>query len=190
MNDVATEPPRTEKWRRVVCGAAGVIVMAGATLRAHSGPPYPIVSDRVVGAYQISIWTDPDATDDGSAAGKFWVMMQPARAGAIPPDTRVSVAIRPLDRPGAVKTALAAPVDKMNRDAGRQFVALLMDHEGPYGVRVAVEGPLGTAELNSDVSATYDLRPAPILMALYVMPFLLVGFLWVKLLVHRRRRVA
>ena len=31
-----------------------------------------LVADRVVGAYQISIWTDPDATDDGSAAGKFW----------------------------------------------------------------------------------------------------------------------
>ncbi len=175
------------QWLRVVCGTVSVIVMAGAALRAHSGPPYPIVSDRVVGAYQISIWTDPDATDDGSAAGKFWVMMQPARAGAIPSDTRVSVAIRPLDRLGAAMTGEAAPV---NRDAARQFIALVMDHEGHYGVRVAVEGPLGTAELNSDVDATYDLRPAPILMVLYVMPFLLVGFLWVKLLVRRRRGVA
>ena len=175
---------------RVVCGTVSAIVMAGAVLRAHSGPPYPIVSDRVVGAYQISIWTDPDATDDGSAAGKFWVMMQAARAGAIPRDSRVTVAIRPLDRPGAAITGAAAPMDTVNRDAARQFIALVMDHEGRYSVRVAVEGPLGTAELNSNVDATYDLRPAPILMVLYVMPFLLVGFLWVKLLVRRRRGVA
>ena len=170
-------------WLRVFFGTVSVIVMAGAALRAHSGPPYPIVSNRVVGAYQISIWTDPDATDDRSAAGKFWVMMQPARAGAIPPDTHVSVAIRPLDRPGAVITGAAAPV---NRDAARQFIALVMDHEGPFGVHVAIDGPLGQADVDASADATYDLRPRPILMVVFVMPFLLVGFLWGKLLIRRR----
>ena len=168
--------------------AATVAVMAlvSAALGAHSGPPYPIVSDRIAGAYRISIWTDPDATDDGSAAGQFWVMMQPARPGAIPPGTHVSVTIQPVDRPGIAKTGAATPV---NGDAARQFVALVMDHEGRYGVRVAIAGPLGTAALGADVDATYDLRPAPILLALYVLPFLLVGFLWVKLLVRRRMHV-
>ena len=39
---VASTPP----WLRVVCMTVGVITVAGATLHAHSGPPYPIVSDR------------------------------------------------------------------------------------------------------------------------------------------------
>lgn len=162
------------------------MALVSAALRAHSGPPYPIVSNRVAGAYQLSIWTDPDTTDDGSAAGRFWVTLQPARAGAVPPGTHVSVAIRPLDRPGAVITGAAAPVDTAHRDAARQFIALVMDHEGPFGVHVAIDGPLGRAEVDTSADATYDLRPRPILMVVFVMPFLLVGFLWGKLLIRRR----
>ena len=44
-----------------------------------------------------------------------------------------------------------------------------------------------SAEVEANVDATYDLRPAPIMMAVYLMPFVLVGFLWVKLLVRRRQ---
>jgi len=41
---------------------------------------YSFPADRLSpGQYKISIWTDPDATDDGSAAGKFWVMVDPAQ---------------------------------------------------------------------------------------------------------------
>ena len=163
-----------------------VIAVSQAVASAHSGPPFPILSERVAGPYRISIWADPDATDDRSAAGQFWVMLQPARsdtAPAIPAGTRVEVAINPLDRPGAEQAGRAAPV---NADAARQFVALLMDHEGPFGVRVTVDGPLGAAAVEASTDATYDLRPRPILLALFVLPFLLVGFVWGKLLVRRR----
>jgi hypothetical protein len=162
-----------------------VIASAQAVASAHSGPPFPILSDQLSGAYRISIWADPDATDDGSAAGQFWVMLQPARAdaAAIPADTRVEVAIRPLDRPAAAQSGRAAPV---NADPARQFVALLMDHEGSFGVRVTVDGPLGAADVQASTDATYDLRPRPMLLALFVLPFVLVGFVWGKLLIRRR----
>jgi hypothetical protein len=163
-----------------------VIAAAQAVLHAHSGPPFPILSDQIAGPYRISIWADPDATDDGSAAGQFWVMLQPAGAATgpvIPAGTRVEVGITPLDRAGAAQSGRAAPV---NADAARQFVALLMDHEGPFGVRVTVDGPLGAADVQASTDATYDLRPRPILLALFVLPFLLVGFVWGKLLVRRR----
>ena len=168
-------------WTCVLVLAAAQVVM-----HAHSGPPFPILSDQIAGAYRISIWADPDATDDGSAAGQFWVMLQPARADAgpaIPAGTRVEVAIRPLDRPGGAQSGGAAPV---NADPARQFVALLMDHEGPFGVRVTVDGPLGAADVQASTDATYDLRPRPILLILFVLPFLLVGFVWGKLLIRRR----
>jgi hypothetical protein len=161
-----------------------LIALAGGVLQAHSGPPFPIVTDRVVAAYRISLWADPDATDDGSAAGQFWVMLQPARPGeSIPPGTRVEVTIRPLDREGDGRSGRAAPI---NADAARQFVALGMDHEGPFGVHVAIDGPLGNADVDASTDATYDLRPRPILMFVFVMPFLVVGFVWGKLLIRRR----
>jgi hypothetical protein len=61
-----------------------------------------------------------------------------------------------------------------------------MDHEGRFHVRVEIGGPLGAASVDAEVNATYDLRPAPYMLALYVAPFLLVGLLWGRVLVHRR----
>jgi hypothetical protein len=153
-------------------------------VQAHSGPPFPIVSDRVVGAYNVSIWTDPDATDDQSPAGKFWVTLQPAgRAAAIPASTQVRVSIAPLDRAGSERSAQA---ERLNADVQRQFAALVMDHEGRFSVHVKIDGPLGAADVDATTDATYDLRPRPILTLLFVAPFLLVGFVWGKLLIARK----
>lgn len=164
--------------------ALTAIVCWSAGLAAHDGPPFPIVSDRVSGAYVISIWTDPDATDDGSAGGQFWVRLdRSARGGPLPRDTTVTVAVRPLGRPGAELTAMADPV---RGNVTNQFAALVMDHEGPFGVRVTIGGPLGGATVESTVDATYDLRPPPYMIAWYLMPFVLVAVLWTKLLLRRR----
>lgn len=152
---------------------------------AHSGPPFPIVSDRVVGPYQLSVWTDPDATDNGTPAGQFWVMLTLADGSSVPPDTQALIAVRPADRTAGARTADTAAV---KGEAGRRFAAVLLDHEGPYIVHITVTGSRGTAAVDAGVDATYDLRPARWLLALYVMPFLAVGFLWTKLLLSRRRR--
>ena len=131
------------------CWTVAGVMAAGAAAGAHSGPPFPIVSNRTVGAYVVSLWADPDASDDGSAAGRFWVMLDPAHRGAsLPPDTRVTVQIWPVGRQGSVRMANADPVA---RDVSRQFVALVMDHEGHYAARVTIQGPLGPAEVETEV---------------------------------------
>lgn len=167
-------------------GGLALTVALGATPTwAHSGPPYPIVSNRVVGAYKVSIWTDPDASDDRSPEGKFWVTLEPSSRGAsIPADTQARLSIRPIDREGPIETAAAAPVDG---DPSQQYIAFLMDHEGRFGVHLTVGGALGRAEIDAEVEATYDSRPPPSTLVLYAIPFLLVGLLWTKLLRQRRR---
>jgi len=155
---------------------------------AHSGPPYPIVSNRVLGAYSVSIWTDPDTTDNGKPGGQFWIELEPADGKtAIPPGTQATIVIRPLDREGLPSTGRADPI---KGNSARQFIALLMDHEGPFAVHLRIDGPLGPATVDSQVDATYDLRPAAWLIALYMFPFVAVGALWGKLLLRRRRRRA
>lgn len=166
-----------------VFSVAAVFAASATALRAHSGPPFPIVSDQAAGPYKISVWTDPDATDDGTRGGQFWVTIEMANGIGPPADTRARVTIRPLDRPGAELSGDAAPVAG---NVSRQFVALLMDHEGRFDVRTAITGSVGSATVDAWVDATYDLRPAPILLALYLMPFLVVGVLWIKLLRQRR----
>jgi len=151
---------------------------------AHSGPPYPIISKQAGGAYQVSLWTDPDATDDRTAGGQFWVVIEPGGASPIAPETRARVSIKPLDRDQPFAEAQATPVDG---DVTRQYAALVMDHEGPFAVRVIVDGPSGAMTLDTRVDATYDLRPPLPLLAVYLLPFLAVGFLWTLRLVRRRR---
>jgi hypothetical protein len=63
-----------------------------------------------------------------------------------------------------------------------------MDHEGPYAVRVSIQGGAGAASVEADVEATYDLRPPRFMLAVYLTPFLLIGWLWTKLLIRRRHR--
>jgi hypothetical protein len=170
------------KGRLIVLAVA--LLAAPSSARAHDGPPFPIVSERTAGAYVISVWTDPDTTDDGSPGGQFWVTLRRADdESPVPVGTTATVSIEPLDRSRPVRTGRAEPLD--GRSA-QHFVALVMDHEGQFAVRVEVLGPLGSARVESQVEATYDLRPSPFLLLVFIIPFLLVGFLWLKLLLRRR----
>ena len=167
------------------------LVCASTAVRAHSGPPFPIVTDAVRGPYTISIWTDPDATDDGSAGGQFWVVLGLTKPSSVPPDTRVTVFAHPAVPPDkygqrSPRAALRATAVPVRNDMGNQFAALVMDHEGPYEIRVEIDGPLGSAVVDSRVDATYDLRPPPYMLIWYLFPFLLIGFLWTRLILRRR----
>lgn len=165
-------------------GSAFLSLVVGAPVAGHSGPPFPIVSDRIVGAYSISVWTDPDATDDGTRGGRFWVVAHSAGGAEPPADTRVSVAVRPLDRSRGAQEASATPEQGA---ASRYFAAVAFDHEGDWQVDVRVEGPMGSASISAQVAATYDLRPPVLALPFLVLPFLLIGLLWLKALSVRRR---
>jgi hypothetical protein len=162
------------------CAAA---LLWPSTLAAHDGPPFPIVSDRRGGAYTISVWTDPDTTDDGSPGGQFWIVLG-AQRGEVPAGTHVTISVTPLEPVGAPRSMSAAP---QRGDTATQYAELTLGQEGRYAVRVAIDGPLGDAAIESEVTATYDLRPPLFAVVLYIAPFVLVGLLWTKLLIRRRR---
>ena len=170
--------------RALPIGLVMAIVASSRLLDAHSGPPYPIVTDRAAGPYVVSIWTDPDTTDDGSAGGQFWVRIHPAGTEVrLPPETRARLTITPLTPDGPARSASTSPV---RGDPTNQFAAVVMDREGRYAVRVTIEGPLGAAAVDASVEATYDLRPPRPLFLLYLLPFVLAGLLWGRLLIRRR----
>jgi hypothetical protein len=179
--------------RRALIVAIAVLVAQRISL-AHSGPPFPIVTDMVRAPYTISIWTDPDATDDGSRGGQFWVVlaMTPKEA-RIPPETRVTVSARRITQAPSINgnqstrswiRGVAAPV---RGDLGNQFAALRLTREGLYDVHVDIDGPRGHAVVDSRIEVTYDARPPAYMLVWYLVPFLVAGFLWTRLLLHRRR---
>ena len=169
---------------RVACLSL-VLLLAATTAPAHDGPPFPILSDSRVGAYIVSVWTDPDTTDDRTPGGQFWVMLARAKDDdPVPPDTRVTITAVPLDRTGDPVRTQAAPVPGQ---PGTLFGAVVLDHEGRFRVQVEIDGPAGPAAVEGDVDATYDLRPPPLMLLVYLLPFLAVGVLWGKLLLRRHR---
>jgi hypothetical protein len=165
-------------------GVSFMLTAFSARVSGHSGPPYPILSDQVAGPYLISVWTDPDTTDDGSRGGQFWIRIHLADGGEVPPKTHATVSISAVDRLESAREGSASPV---RGDITNQFAAMEMDHEGSFGVLVRIEGPRGRATVTSSVDATYDLRPPRWLFLLYLAPFVLVGLLWGRLIVRRRR---
>lgn len=149
---------------------------------AHDGPPYPIVSDRRAGPYVMSVWTDPDTTDDETPGGQFWVTFTGASADGPGRDVHVTISATPL-RGGPERTVEAAA-----NNSGAHFGALVLDHEGRFRIDVRARGAEGDGDVSAEVDATYDLRPAPFVVVLYIVPFVLAGALWARLLMRRRRR--
>ena len=150
------------------------IAACGRAAEAHDGPPFPIVSDQRAGAYVVSIWTDPDATDDGSAGGQFWVQLQLAEGeAAVPATTRATVGVRPVVRTAPMLSARTEPV---RGDVTNQFAAVVIDREERFAVEVTIDGPAGPAMVMAEVDATYDLRPPPFMLAVYALPFFSPAF--------------
>ena len=161
----------------VLVGSVVVLLFTSGPALGHAGPPIPLVSNRIVGPYKVSIWADPDSTDDGTAAGRFWITLARRRRRA-----RGAGRDQPLDRAGPT---IGATAQSEAGNASQLFSALVMDHEGRFQVRVTIDGPLGPAAVEAEVDATYDLRPPPGLVVVYLLPFVAVGFLWLKLLPRR-----
>jgi hypothetical protein len=173
---------RTRAFAAVLTGIA-----ASAALRAHSGPPFPIVTDAVRGPYTISVWTDPDATDDGTPGGQFWIVIAPSTKGStLPGDTRATISVRPSAQSPSQATFQSTRTEPVRGDLANQFGAVRMDHEGPYAVHIEVSGAMGSATMDTTVDATYDLRPPPYMLIWYLVPFVLAGLLWTRLLLRRR----
>lgn len=145
---------------------------------AHQGPPFPILADRRTGPYTVSVWTDPDI---GTAT--FFVVLE-APEDRRPPPARVRVGVQPVSgrRAEAVFEAAPQPV----RRGARYFAAVPLDRGGMWRVRVSLDGPQGRGLLTAEVEATPDGTIGPIGLVVYAVPFLAVGFLWLKAVLRRR----
>jgi hypothetical protein len=154
--------------------AALVPALALAHPLAHEGPPYPLVVDRAVGPYVLSIWADPDV-----GTGTFHVGFDPPiRSEADEP--RVAIEVWP-------SSGRLPPVRyeaELQRDES-YLATVEFDREEDWGVKLHVDGARGSGELELEVAVTppgygrWDLL-------IYGAPFLLLGGLWAIAAIRRR----
>lgn len=150
-----------------------LLLLLPACLHAHAGPPFPIVVDQPVGPWKVSVWTDPDI-----GTGVVFVILE----GPSQPRS-VSVSVRPVD--GSLPEAVY-PTERQGRpEDPRYFTEVKLDHGGLWRLGATIEGPQG-GSVAAEVEATPDGVLGPWELGLYLLPFLAVGFLWIKAVLRRR----
>lgn len=169
---------------RTIASALLVVValtwMPVITSKAHEGPPFPIVIDREVGPYVVSIWTDPDI-----GIGTFFVVIEPGSDERLPDVSRVQVGVQPVD--GHLDEAVYDAEDQNVRYGARYLAEVPFDSGGTWNVRIVIDGAEGGGEIRTEVEPTPDGTIGPIGLIVYALPFLAVAFLWIKAAMRRRQ---
>jgi hypothetical protein len=157
----------------------GSLLTGARQASAHEGPPYPILVDKTIGPFLVSVWADPDV-----GIGTFFIILEPPQGGTAPEDVTVEIGVQPISG------RLAEARYKAERESLRsrtQFKAEIpFDAQERWLARVLLKSSQGGGEATVEVEVTppgygrWDLL-------LYLFPFLAVGFLWLKAFLRRRR---
>lgn len=156
------------------------LALPPATL-AHSGGPYPVLLEEVIGPYTVSALADPDV-----GIGTFIIQATLVEGAPIPADTEITIRVQPED--GHTAEASYRAERQTTRD-GSQFVAKVpFDAEGMWQVWLVLDGPAGRGEARFQVQVTPPGRRW-ISTLLCLLPFILLGALWLvsALRPHQRR---
>lgn len=143
-----------------------------STALAHVGAPYPVLLEEPVGPYVLSALADPDV-----GKGTFYILVTLAEGEPIPADTAVTVWVEPEDRhlAGADYSA-----ERQQTRYGERFVAKVpFDAEGPWQVRLILEGTAGYGETSFLVQVTPSGTGWLATLAC-LLPFLVLGGLWLR----------
>jgi hypothetical protein len=147
---------------------------------AHNGPPFPIIENKRVGPCIVALWTHPDV-----GKGAFYVFVEPAPGGTVPDDLKIQIGVQPLS--GRLPEMLYSAT-RMKSRGQMEFDALAdFDRQEFWRVHLVVRSSQGVGEAITQVEVTppgfgrWDLL-------LYLLPFLLVAFLWFLGISRARRR--
>ena len=154
-------------------------LLAPGVARAHVGAPYPVLMEEPVGPYLVSALADPDV-----GRGTFYVLVTLDDV-APPQGTTVTAWVEPED---GHRPAEAYPAERQETRYGERFVAKVpFDAEGPWQVRLVVEGPAGAGEVAFPVRVTPSGTGWLATLACLV-PFLVLGGLWLRGVLRQRDR--
>lgn len=153
------------------------------TVQAHEGPPFPILVDQKAGPYVASVWTDPDV-----GTGIFFVILEPPKGRSLPANTRVRIGLQPVSK--RLSEAVYEAEPQKVRHGARYYAEAPLDRAEMWHVRVLLDGSEGGGEMTAQVEATPDGTLGPWASLVYLLPFLGIGWLWLKAAMRRRAPAA
>ena len=172
--------------RPITAGEAsvGIVVMLWLLLpmpaSAHNGPPFPIIENKKVGPCIVALWTHPDV-----GTGAFYVFVEPAPGATVPDDLKITIGVQPVT--GRLPERFYE-AERVKSHGQLQYNAQAdFDRQELWRVRLVIQSSQGGGEASAQVEVTppgfgrWDLL-------LYVLPFLLIAFLWFRGITRARRR--
>ena len=154
-----------------LCGLAGA--------HDHNGPPLRIINEQHVGPWMVSVWSHPHV-----GTGKFFVMVMPMAGGTLPEDLKVEIGIQPVSGRLPEKFYTAHPEPSGDH---KEYVTEVAFDSPPetWRVRVRLQSRQGGGEALTQVE-TSEPGPARWQLLLFLLPFVAVGFLWLRAMTRRR----
>src|ERR1700683_4017142 len=157
-----------------------LLLVSPVPASAHNGPPFPIIENKKVGPCIVALWTHPDV-----GTGAFYVFVEPAPGGMVPGDLKIKIGVQPVTgrlperfyEAGRVKSH-----GQVQYNAQADF-----DRQELWRVRLVIQSSQGGGEATTQVEVTppgfgrWDLL-------LYLLPFLMVAFLWLYGISRLKRR--
>jgi hypothetical protein len=147
---------------------------------AHNGPPFPIIENKKLGPCIVALWTHPDV-----GTGAFYVFVEPAPGATLPDDLKVKIGVQPVT--GRLPETFYE-AERVKSHGPAQYNAQAdFDRQELWRVRLVIESSQGGGEATAQVEVTppgfgrWDLL-------LYLLPFLIVAFLWVLGISRMKRR--
>ena len=172
---------RPSRFQRFVVGL--LLLAPTVPAHAHEGPPFPILVDQRVGSMIVSVWSDPDI-----GTGTFFVVVEPEGEGDLPDDLTVDIGVAPAS--GRLGEVLYRAEPQRVRYGARYYAEVQFDQGEWWNVRVVLTSSAGSGELTTEVEATPDGTIGPVSLVLYMLPFLAIGFIWLKAVLRQRRAAA
>ncbi|MBB6146357.1 hypothetical protein HNQ77_004329 [Silvibacterium bohemicum] len=157
-----------------------IVLCSSVPAWAHVGPPFPIMQNRTVGPYKVDVWSNPDV-----GTGSFFITIDPPPGKSVPSDIKVEIAVQPVSKRLA-EARYGAWREKL-RDRVEYKTEVPFDKEEQWHVRLILTSTLGSGETSTDVPVTPTLLGRWGLL-LFALPFVGVGFLWIKAMSVKREQ--
>jgi hypothetical protein len=166
---------------KVLVGLLVVLLLTLPTpASAHNGPPFPIIENKKIGPCIVALWTHPDV-----GTGAFYVFVEPAPGGSVPDDLKIKIGVQPAT--GRLAETFYEAQRVKSRGQVQYNAQADFDRQELWRVRLVLQSSQGGGEATAQVEVTppgfgrWDLL-------LYLLPFLLVAFLWFRGISRAKRR--
>jgi hypothetical protein len=145
----------------------------------HQGPPFPIITDRQSGPYNITVWTHPDV-----GVGTFYVILEAKPGTTLPHENKVEICVQPVS--GRLPEVCYTAELQGLHNRVQHYCEVEFDRQEMWKVRVRVSSAGKTGEVTAEVEPTPP-GFGPWDLLLYGFPFVLFGLLWFYAALRQRK---